>query len=109
MGPGYRSKPENFDPAKVGKRQNPKPKLQHGPKTPTVTSATNLQTKVSEQDEFVPGTKFNLKYLHNLSDIVGKLTFKNLTTAEGESQAIKTKPVDGCTGQRNPYNQRQQP
>lgn len=36
---------------------------------------------------------------------VEKLTFKNLTTAGGESQAIKTKPVDNHTdGQRNLYN-----
>lgn len=52
--------------------------------------------------EYVPGTRFNLRYIRSLSDIVGKLeTFKiekttiaNPSLAGGETQAIKSQPMD---------------
>lgn len=52
--------------------------------------------------EFVPRTKFNLRYMRSISDIVGKLEtfkiekvcFKNLTASGGETQVIKTHPIE---------------
>ncbi|KDR10044.1 uncharacterized protein LOC110838296 [Zootermopsis nevadensis] len=53
-------------------------------------------------DECVPGTSFNLRYIHSISDIVGrfetyrneKVTHKNLCLAGGESQVVKTRPSE---------------
>ncbi|KOB64953.1 Uncharacterized protein OBRU01_22017 [Operophtera brumata] len=39
IAPGYRGKPERFDPAKVGKKREPTPK-QQGPATPKVPVPT---------------------------------------------------------------------
>ncbi|KDR12576.1 hypothetical protein L798_13652 [Zootermopsis nevadensis] len=49
--PGYRGKPESFDPAKVGKRNIPKPppKSKAGPKSPMLPPPSHLQTKESPQ------------------------------------------------------------
>lgn len=52
--------------------------------------------------EYVPGTRFNLKYIKALSDIIGKfetfrmekVCFKNLTLSGGETQVIKTRPTE---------------
>lgn len=52
--------------------------------------------------EYVPGTRFNLKYLGALSDIVGRfetfrnehVVFKNMGLAGGETQIIKSVPTE---------------
>lgn len=52
--------------------------------------------------EYVPGTRFNLRYLRSVSDRMGKLetfriekvTFRSLGLAGGETQTVKTKPTD---------------
>lgn len=49
IAPGYRGKPENFDPSKKGKRGPPKPITRLGPKTDKVTPPTHLQTKSTPQ------------------------------------------------------------
>lgn len=57
---------------------------------------------VNRFDEYVPHTRFNLKYLRSISDIIGKFeTFKiekvvlrNLSMAGGETQVVKTTPSE---------------
>lgn len=52
--------------------------------------------------EFVAGTRFHLRYIRSLSDIIGKLEtfrvdkmcFENLTIAGGEAQTIVTQPIE---------------
>lgn len=52
--------------------------------------------------EYVKDTRFNLRYLRSISDILGKLEtfrvdkmcFDNLTIAGGEAQTIETKPIE---------------
>lgn len=52
--------------------------------------------------EYVQNTRFNLRYLRSISDILGKLEtfrvdkvcFENLTIAGGEAQTIVTQPIE---------------
>lgn len=58
--------------------------------------------------EFVAGTRFNVKYMQSISDIIGqfqtfrneKVVFPRLTLAGGKSQIIETKPIEGNTAKR---------
>ncbi|KAG5870385.1 hypothetical protein JTB14_037698 [Gonioctena quinquepunctata] len=57
---------------------------------------------VDSFNEYVPSTRFNLRYIRSLSDIIGKfetfriekVTSKNLGLSGGETQVIKTHPKD---------------
>lgn len=57
---------------------------------------------VNQFDEYVPRTRFNLKYLRSISDIIGtfetfkveKVVMKNLSMAGGETQVVKTTPSE---------------
>lgn len=52
--------------------------------------------------EYVPNTRFNLKYINSISDIIGKFetfkiektTFRNLSHSGGETQVIVSKPTE---------------
>jgi hypothetical protein len=52
--------------------------------------------------EFARGTRFNLKYIKSISDIIGKfetfrvekVCFKNLTLHGGETQVVKSRPTE---------------
>jgi hypothetical protein len=55
-----------------------------------------------EFSEYVSGTRFNLRYIKSLSDILGrfdtyraeKVTFRNLSLSGGETQTIKSRPSE---------------
>lgn len=57
---------------------------------------------VNRFDEYIHGTRFNLKYLRSISDIIGKfesfkvekVVIKNLGKAGGETQAVKSVPSE---------------
>lgn len=52
--------------------------------------------------EYIPNTRFNLRYMRSISDIIGKIetfrnekvTIRNLSLAGGETQVIKTEPKE---------------
>lgn len=62
--------------------------------------------------EYVRGTRFSLKYVKSLSDIIGKfetfrmekVCFKNLTLSGGETQVIKSRPTESEDQER--WNER---
>lgn len=81
-----------------------------GYRSPLVARRDEIKRRLASQgitadrfQEFVLHTRFNLRYLESLSDIIGKLeTFRiekvvirNLTLSGGESQVIMTKPLAG--------------
>jgi hypothetical protein len=51
LAPGYREKPENFDPRKIGRKAKPKTKSPNGPKSPILMppSALDKNTNPTEQ------------------------------------------------------------
>jgi hypothetical protein len=63
--------------------------------------------------EYVANTRFNLKYLRHISDLLGametfrneKVRFKNLTRSGGETQVIFTKPLL-ATGETEQFSHR---
>nr|WPV71142.1 MAG: putative capsid protein [Ips partiti-like virus 1] len=74
-----------------------------GPRRPEIKQRlAGFGITVNHFTEYIPGTRFNLRYLRSLSDILGKMetfrtekvTIKNLSLAGGETQVVKTQPVD---------------
>jgi hypothetical protein len=63
---------------------------------------TRISVYRNRQKEFARGTRFNLKYVKPISDIIGKFeTFrvekvcsKNLTLNGGETQVVKSRPTE---------------
>lgn len=74
-----------------------------GPRRPEIKQRlARFGITVNSFTEYVPGTRFNLRYIRSISDILGrietfkseKVTIKNLSLAGGETQVIKTQPMD---------------
>lgn len=74
-----------------------------GPRRPEIIQRLAGYGITSNQfQEYVTGTRFNLKYIKSLSDIVGKfetfrvekVCFKAMTLSGGESQVIKSRPTE---------------
>lgn len=74
-----------------------------GPRRPEIKQRlAGFGITVNSFTEYVPGTRFNLRYIRSISDILGrietfrneKVTVKNLRLAGGETQVIKTQPMD---------------
>lgn len=77
IAPGYRGKPENFDPSKRGKKvSNPKPVTRLGPKTDKVTPPQNLQTKSTPQrnDPIISEAIFGIDI--SVTEIMPRQNFK---------------------------------
>lgn len=76
-----------------------------GPRRPEIIQRLAGYGITAEQfPEYVPNTRFNLRYIRGLSDIFGqmetfkveKVTFQNLGLSGGEAQAITTRPKDAA-------------
>lgn len=74
-----------------------------GPRRPeTIQRLAGHGITANTFQEYVRGTRFNLKYVKSLSDIVGQTTtfriekvcFKNLTLNGGKSQIVKSRPTE---------------
>jgi len=74
-----------------------------GPRRPEIKQRlAGFGITVNHFTEYIPGTRFNLRYLRSISDILGKMetfrnekvTLKNLSLSGGETQVVKTQPMD---------------
>lgn len=74
-----------------------------GPRRPEIVQRlAGLGITANQFQEYIRGTRFNLKYIMELSDIIGgfetfrneKVCFKNLTLNGGETQIVKNRPTE---------------
>lgn len=80
-----------------------------GPRRPEIIQRlAGYGITANQFQEYVAGTRFNLKYVKSLSDIIGKfetfrvekVCFKALTLSGGETQVIKSRPTEANEPER---------